>query len=80
MTAAVDRESQYPEEPEISGETWPTALSNGQFFGLRGIIVCRYPLTEIQETVTNRVTKEVILCAFRDGGKQNAEWPRVGCK
>ena len=60
-TAEASRESWYPEEPEISGETYPTELSNGQFFGLRGTIVCRYPLTEIRGTVTNRVTGEVLF-------------------
>ena len=28
---------------------------------LRGTIVCRYPLTEVRGTVTNRVTREVIF-------------------
>ena len=50
-----------PEEPQISGETYPVALSNGQFFGLRGTIVCRYPMTRITGTVTNRVTGETIF-------------------
>ncbi len=57
----ADRESAWPEEPVISGATWPTALRNDQSFGLRGRIVCRYPMTEIRGTVTNRVTGEVLF-------------------
>ena len=57
----AEREQNYPEEPAISGETFPTILSNGQLFGLRGTIVCRYPLTEVRGTVTNRVTGEVLF-------------------
>ena len=60
-TVQPAREQAYPEQPAISGETFPTVLSNGQFFGLRGTIVCRYPLTEVRGTVTNRVTGEVLF-------------------
>ncbi len=50
-----------PEEPEISGETYPTVLSNDQSFGLRGKILCKYPMSEIRGIVTNRVTGERIF-------------------
>ena len=50
-----------PEEPEISDARYPTVLSNGQSFGLRGKILCRYLLTEVRGTVANRVTGEVIF-------------------
>ena len=55
------REAVLPEEPEISGETYPTTLSNGQSFGLRGNIICRYPMTRIRGMVTNRVTGETVF-------------------
>ncbi len=55
------RMTALPEEPEITDARYPSVLSNGQFFGLRGIIRCRYPMTEIRAVVTNRVTGEVIF-------------------
>lgn len=45
-----------PEEPQISGATYPKDLSNGQSFGLRGTISCKYTMTEIRAIVTNRST------------------------
>ena len=58
---AQARAEALPEEPEISGETYPTVLSNGKAFGLRGSILCRYTITEIRATVTNRVTGEILF-------------------
>ncbi len=58
---AQARAEALPEEPEISGETYPTVLSNGKAFGLRGSILCRYTITEIRAMVTNRVTGETIF-------------------
>ncbi len=55
------REAALPEGPEISGETYPTTLSNGQSFGLRGNIICRYPMTRIRGMVTNRITGETVF-------------------
>ncbi len=59
--AAAEREDALPEEPMISEETAPTVLSNDQSFGLRGNIVCKYNLTEVRGTVTNRVTGATIF-------------------
>ena len=47
-----------PESPEISGATWPTSLSYGSSFGLRGNILCRYTMTSINATVTDTVSGE----------------------
>ena len=52
------------EEPGISGETYPTALSNGQSFGLRGTIICQYPMTEIRGTILNLVTGEKLFDVY----------------
>lgn len=49
------------EGPVITGATYPTFLSNNQFFGLRGTVSCKYLITKIQATVTNRVTLETIF-------------------
>ena len=49
-----------PELPSITGETYPASLSNGQSFGLRGTISCRYPITEIRAAVVNLVTGETL--------------------
>lgn len=64
-----------PEEPVITEATYPTVLSNGQSFGLRGTVSCRYPMTEIRGMVINRVTGAVIFdvsvnpndCVYRIG-------------
>lgn len=69
------RMAALPEEPVITGATWPTVLSNGQSFGLRGTVSCKYPILEIRATVTNRVTDAVIFdvavspneCVYRIG-------------
>ena len=50
-----------PEEPQISGATYPKDLSNGQSFGLRGTISCKYTLTEIRAIVVNRSTGNEIF-------------------
>ena len=52
---------ELPEEPTITGATYPTTLSNGSSFGLRGTITCKYTINEICATVTNRVTKANIF-------------------
>jgi hypothetical protein len=59
--ASYKSTASLPEEPVITGATYPTTLSNGQSFGLRGTVSCRYPITEIRAKVTNRVTKAVIF-------------------
>ncbi len=52
---------ELPEEPTITGATYPTKLNNGSSFGLRGTITCKYTINEICATVTNRVTKASIF-------------------
>ena len=49
-----------PEEPEITGATYPENLSNGSTFGLRGTISCKYTMTKIEAVLTNRATHQVI--------------------
>ena len=55
-----DHAEMLPEEPVISGETYPVSMNNGQSFGLRGTIICRYPITNIQGTVVNLTTGEIL--------------------
>jgi len=63
LISEEERIAALPEEPEITGATWPTALQNGQFFGLRGNISCRYPLTEVRGTVIRAGTGEILFDA-----------------
>ncbi len=48
-----------PEQPTISGETYPTALANGKSYGLRGTISCKYTITNITARIYDASTREV---------------------
>ena len=46
----------FPEVPEMTGGTAPSAISNGSSFTLKGTITCKYKLTEVRGTIYNCTT------------------------
>ena len=48
-----------PEEPTISGATYPTAIENGKSFGLRGTVSCKYNMTSLRASIIDGETFEI---------------------